>query len=300
MKWVRRLLLGLLILILIFIGVKYVQYRSGIKEVATQLPGPSTVIQTALGPVEYLKQGNSDKYVLLLHGTPGSYHTFMADVLVDEGFTVISPSRPGYFRTPLSSGETLQAQAALYVALLDALSIDSAAVIGFSGGGPSALLFASQFPERCSGLVVLGSTGRRFDEPSQNFIERTVMGSEFGRWVAYTALSGEFEGGDADKAKNYLQTAFFPMEQVSQGEQNDFKQFLSDWSADLTAIACPTLIIHGTEDELIPFSEATYIQQQIPNAVLVEKQGQDHFTVVFFEFGQNLKLAADFLNKPLQ
>ncbi len=300
MKWIRRLLLGLLILVILFIGFKYFQYRSAIQKVAAQLPGQSTVVQTAVGFVEYLKQGNSDKVVLLLHGTPGSYHTFRADVLLDQGFTVISPSRPGYFRTPLSSGETLEEQAVLYAALLDQLSIDSAAVIGFSGGGPSALLFASQFPQRCSGLVVLASSGRSFAEPSQNAIENMVMGSEFGRWTAYNALSGSFEDAAAEKAARYLQTAFFPMEQVAQGEQNDFKQFTSNWSVNLGAIECPTLIIHGTEDELIPFEEATYLQQQIPNATLLEKQGQDHFTVVFFEFEQNLQRAADFLNKTVE
>ncbi|WP_299537179.1 alpha/beta hydrolase [Ulvibacterium sp.] len=297
MKWIGRLLLGFLILIILFIGISFFQYRSAVQKVAEQLPGQSTVVQTSVGPVEYLKQGNSDKFVLLLHGTPGSYHTFRADALIDEGFTVISPSRPGYFRTPLSSGETIEAQSELYAALLDQLSIDSAAVIGFSGGGPSAILFASRFPQRCSGLVVLASSGRAFDEPEQNAIANMLMGSEFGRWMAYTSLSDEFEGAIADEAHRYLQSAFFPMEHVVPGEQNDFKQFTSNWNADLGAIECPTLVIHGTEDELIPFTEATYLQQQIPNTVLMEKQDQDHFTVVFFEFGENLKLAADFLNK---
>lgn len=300
MKWIGRILLGLLLLVLVFIGVKYFQYRSGVQKVAEQLPGQSTVVQTAVGPVEYFKQGNSDKVVLLLHGTPGSYHTFMADVLTDSGFTVISPSRPGYFRTPLSSGETLEAQARLYDALLDRLSIDSAAVIGFSGGGPSAIEFASRFPQRCSGLVVMASSGRTFDEPEQNAIENMVMRSEFGRWVAYTSLSDEFSDAAAEEAHSYLQTAFFPMEHVLQGEQNDFKQFASNWNADLAAIKCPTLIIHGTEDELIPFAEAEYLKQRIPKATLLEKQGQDHFTVVFFEFGPNLKHAADFLSQAMQ
>jgi len=299
MKWVGRILLGLLFLVFLFIGIMFFQYRSGVNQVAEQLPGRSTVVQTSEGPVEYLKQGTTDSYVLLLHGTPGSYHTFMADALIDAGFTVISPSRPGYFRTPLSSGETLSDQAALYAALLDRLSIDSIAVIGFSGGGPSALMFASQYPQQCSALAVMASSGRAFEVPPPSALEETLMGSEFGRWMAYTSLSGEFEGPEADEALNYLKTAFFPLEEVRDGEQNDFKQFLSNWRVDLAAIACPTLIIHGTEDELIPFSEATYLKEHIPNATLVDQQGQDHFTVVFFEFRDNLKMAAEFFKGTL-
>lgn len=142
MKWFKYIFGPLLLLLIVFIGIKYIQYRNGIEGVKASLPGESEVIETAKGPVEYLIQGESEKYVILVHGTPGSYHTFMANNLVDEGFTVISPSRPGYFRTPLSSGKDVNAQADLYAALLDALSIDSAAILGFSGGGPSAIQFA--------------------------------------------------------------------------------------------------------------------------------------------------------------
>ncbi len=260
------------------------------------LPGESRVVQTSLGSVEYMIQGNSDQYVLLVHGTPGSYRTFMADALVKEGFTVISPSRPGYFRTPLSSGETIPAQSALYAELLESLSVDSASIIGFSGGGPSALMFASLFPEKCTGLVVLASSGRSFDQPSTPFIQDIIMGSEFGRWSAYSSLSGEFEEEEAVVALEYLQTAFFPLEEVIAGEENDFSQFTSPWKVDLSSVQCPALIIHGTEDELIPFSEATYLDQQISNSRLLAKEGQDHFTVVFFEFRENLKEAARFLS----
>ena len=297
MKWFGRILLGLLIIIILFVGTNYFQYKAKIKDVADRLPGQSEVAQTVLGSVEYLKQGTGDKYLILLHGTPGSYHTFMADELVDAGFTVISPSRPGYFRTPLSSGVTISDQAKLYAALLDQLSIESAAVIGFSGGGPSAIAFASQFPDRCSGLVIMASTGRSFDAPEQSAVEKSIMGSEFGRWMAYSALSGEFEDNDQDMAEKYLQTAFFPMDQVTQGEKNDFEQFSSGWNSDLETITSPTLIIHGTNDELIPFKQAEYLNEKIPNATLIEKKGQDHFTVVFFEFEQNLKTAANFLNQ---
>lgn len=300
MKWIKRILGVLLLLLLVFIGVQYVQHLWGIQAVEAALPGNSQVVETRLGPVEYQIQGSSERYLLFIHGTPGSYRTFMANILMDEGFSVISPSRPGYFRTPLASGVSIDEQADLYAALLDALAIDSAAIVGFSGGGPSAIKFAARHPNRCSGLAVLASTGRAFEEPDRPFMQELVMGSEFGRWMGFSSMSGGFEQeATAEIALNYLQTAFFPMNQTEEGEQNDFKQFMTNWTGNLGSIQCPTLIIHGTEDELIPFTEATYLDQQILNSKLIAREGQDHFTVVFFEFDQNLKLAADFLNRAI-
>lgn len=300
MKWIKSILLGLLVVLVVFIGVQYIQYIRSVNQVKADLPGESIVAETVHGPVEYFIQGESNQYVLLIHGTPGSYRTFMADVLLNHGFTIISPSRPGYFRTPLSSGKTIDAQADLYAALLDHLSIDSAAIIGFSGGGPSALKFASQYTNRCSGLVVIASTGRPFEEPSRPLMENMMMGTEFGRWMGYGAMTSQFEAADTGEiALDYLRSGFFPSEQIQTGERNDFQQFASQWKVNLTSIQCPTLIIHGKEDELIPFSEAIHLNNEIPKSSLIAKEGKDHFSVVFFEFDKSLKMAADFLNDHL-
>jgi pimeloyl-ACP methyl ester carboxylesterase len=115
------------------------------------------VVKTALGPVEYQKTGNGPA-VLYAHGTPGGYDQGIAFArfFSDNQCTFISPSRPGYLRTPLASGPTPEQQADLYAALLDELGIQCASIIGFSGGGPSALQFTLRHPDRCSGLAMIG------------------------------------------------------------------------------------------------------------------------------------------------
>jgi pimeloyl-ACP methyl ester carboxylesterase len=76
-----------------------------------------------------------------------------------------------------------------------------------------------------------------------------------------------------------------------------FASRLPDRYAGLAAIEAPRLIVHGTEDELIPFSEATFLDAGIANSTLVAKDGQDHFTVVCFEFAENLRAAASRLSE---
>ena len=51
------------------------------------------------------------------------YNNYFSYIL-DAGIGVITPSRPGYGRTPLSSGKTSAEAADLLAALLDELKID--------------------------------------------------------------------------------------------------------------------------------------------------------------------------------
>ena len=73
--------------------------------------------------------------------------------MIDAGIGVISPTRPGFGRTPLASGPTPEESADLLAALLDELSIDQVLMFGISGGGPTSLQFALRHPNRCKALM---------------------------------------------------------------------------------------------------------------------------------------------------
>ncbi len=64
----------------------------------------SLIAETPRGPVEYARTGEGPVLVVL-HGGMGGWDQgmFLAED-IDEGFTVIAPSRGGYLRTPLSTG----------------------------------------------------------------------------------------------------------------------------------------------------------------------------------------------------
>jgi pimeloyl-ACP methyl ester carboxylesterase len=130
----------------------------------------SRVAETAAGPIEYARVGQGPA-VLVIHGCPGGYDQGLiaTKLAPSDEFTFISPSRPGYLRTPLHVGLTPEAQADSYAALLDALGISQAAIIGISGGAPSALQFALRHPGRCWGLVTVCAVARRL---SKNEIAR--------------------------------------------------------------------------------------------------------------------------------
>lgn len=112
------------------------------------------VIPTAVGPIEVAVAG-SGPVVVIVHGMPGDWKQArpIGEALLPH-HTVVLVSRPGYGRTPLRSGRTIDDQARGYAALLDVLAVDRATFVGVSGGGPSAAAFTRLFPERAAGLVL--------------------------------------------------------------------------------------------------------------------------------------------------
>ena len=118
----------------------------------TKLKSESQIYESSLGPIEYKIRGNNGPVVLIAHGTPGGHDQTIGHT---SGYRVLTPSRPGYLRTPLSVGYTPLEQAAAFKELLDGLGIEKVIVIGISGGGPSSMEFAADFPERTLGLIAL-------------------------------------------------------------------------------------------------------------------------------------------------
>jgi pimeloyl-ACP methyl ester carboxylesterase len=94
---------------------------------------------------------------LVAHGGPGGYDQALVvgELFRKNGFQIVAPSRPGYLETPLDFGKTAEEQGDLMAALLDALRIPSAVMIGVSGGGPASYQLAQRHPEKVGALVVI-------------------------------------------------------------------------------------------------------------------------------------------------
>src|SRR5262245_17081178 len=124
------------------------------------------VIETHCGPVEYSEAGTGEP-VLYFHGT-GVTCEVMLDIelpLIEEGFRLIVPNRPGYGRTPLSTHRSAADCAKVAAAFLDSLGIGSARLMGSSGGATFALAFATAYPLRTKSLVLLCPQVHRWDHP---------------------------------------------------------------------------------------------------------------------------------------
>jgi pimeloyl-ACP methyl ester carboxylesterase len=259
----------------------------------------SRVIETALGPVEYAIEG-SGPAVLLLHGTPGGYDQGLAvaHALLNDHYTVISISRPGYLRTP-STYRFSQEQADLCAALLNVLKISHAAVIGVSGGGPCALQFALRHAEYCDSLVLLCAVSHRFTITNRLFqkecydilspwsrFTRTVFshlltfnGPFLFLWEIYMKRKRDATIDEFNRANEMYQLRL-------DGFVNDTIDFETMPDHFWERIKAPTLVVQGSQDGDLSLSHAEWAARKIPHTELVIDDGGSHF--FFIEHKQRI------------
>ena len=127
-----------------------------------ELSRPTTVVSLPAGDVEYRLERREGGVVLVFHG--GHVRAGLAlgeEVFAASGYTVLAPSRPGYGRTALAAGPSVEEFTDVVRALCRRLGIDRvAAVVGISGGGPTAATMAARHGGCCRPATGHGRTGR--------------------------------------------------------------------------------------------------------------------------------------------
>lgn len=288
MRWLRFTLSLLLLAAAIAGLVSYTQFSAWRDSHIDALANTSRVVQTEVGQVEVAVTGTGPA-ILTVHGTPGGFDQVASTgSLFPKNHQQIAMSRPGYLRTPISSGRTPQEQAELHVALLDKLGINKAIALGVSGGGPSVIRLALDHPERTRAIVLLSARMRTKPKPSDDdgFSIRSIFSQDFLVWLFSEQLAdGLVSDVEAKQLTPYARQTFMqivmssvPEEMRATGKANDLIQMtdprLNTWP--LNEITAPTLIIHGLSDTGTDVEEAEYVRDQIPHAELVFLEG-GHF-----------------------
>ena len=254
-------------------------------------------IRTAAGPIEAAVVGTGPA-VLLVHGTPGSWRQlvpFAEDLAADH--TVVLPSRPGYGATPLTCGRTYAEQAHAYAALLDSIAVDRAAVVGVSGGGPSAAAFAAEHADRTSALVLACAVAPHLLRipPAFRVVALPGVGellSGASRWRGRRQLSRpesrenlirrELSAAELDRLDDVMRddvVRFFRSHLDAPaglaGLRNDVRQTRAT-HAFAGAVSAPTLVVHGDADTVVPVDHARAWADAIPGATLEVLPGASH------------------------
>ncbi|GAB3460501.1 alpha/beta hydrolase [Streptomonospora sediminis] len=172
---------------------------------------------------------------------------------------------------------TLDVLADDLVALLDALELPSAHLLGTSFGGAVAQHAALRHPERVASLILVAST------PS------FAMGSaavnellEMSHTERKNAAADFFftPGGRAEAQARPTQTLTARSPEQSARRHDAARQH--EVRDRLARIAAPALIVHGTEDRLAPYAGAVLMAERIPDAELRKIEGGRHGIAVEF------------------
>ena len=215
----------------------------------------------------------SGDVVLMLHGFTGTGRTHLGPQIdfFAEHYRVIAPDLRGYGRSepkPRPFGADFYRQDALDAgALLDALGIASAHVLGYSDGAEAAVLLAEERPDRVRSVVAWGVTG-------------------------------VFDPENASSARDFLPVADWETRRpewrqgiIDLHGSESLAPIIEGWSAGVLAILaaggdvslaradtirCPVLLINGEHDEGNPPYLARQLAQRIPDCTFEIWPGLGH------------------------
>ncbi|MDR7277135.1 alpha/beta fold hydrolase [Catenuloplanes atrovinosus] len=280
--------------------------------------------ETARGPIAYDLDGTDGPVVLSVHAGLGGADQgrLFARFLRREGFRVLSPSRPGYPGTPLSSGRTVEEQADLLAALLDTLRIARVGVFTASAGAPVAYTFAARHPDRVWAVVAVAgvSTANPDWAPSNPvrrfFVDKVVQKIAYltGAVSLDTIVTGTLDATSLftadEKARRQdhivndpgarefftaMVETTFPYEKRMPGTRNDALQRAS-LALPLRGMTTPTLVMHGSADGDVPFHDGQNAAALIPGARHHWMPGEDHLGFWLSPHAtDHQRVAADFL-----
>jgi class 3 adenylate cyclase len=169
-------------------------------------------------------------------------------------------------------------------AVMDDAGIDEAVLMGGAEGGPTCMLFAATHPQRVSALVLIGTFPRRLAAPDypagysqeqhewilRTFAERWGRGPVAIRTVAPTRAADPAFRAWFSRVQRYS---------VSPGSAIAWYRLSGEIDVRdvLPSIRVPTLVMHRTDDMIVPVAHGRHLAAAIPGARYVELAGGEQF-----------------------
>ncbi len=232
-------------------------------------------------PVGYETRGTGDA-VVLLHPFPFDRHLWrgLADSLAAR-HRVIAVDARGFGEAPLPGPYSIADLADDLAALLGELGVARASLVGMSMGGYTALAFAARYPDRL-GALVLADTRAAADtaevragrESAMNTIRTSGVDAYLTSSLPRLLSPGALPSVVADlrtRAETRPDSLLAGL--VAMRDR-------PDRSRELAAIACPTLVVCGEAEQIVPLAQMRAMAEAIPGAEFVSIPGAGHLAHV--------------------
>ena len=214
--------------------------------------------------------------LLIIHGNGGSINNFLYQIpYFSKSYKVIlADSRAQGKSVDTKDSLSYEMMADDLNALLDSLHTDSCYVIGWSDGGINGLLLAMRHPDKVKKLAVTGANLTPDTTAVDPFVYHWAM--NYNKQLASMKQT--------DSVKNMIKLAHL----LSYEPHISVEQ--------LSTIKCPTLVIGGDHDVLLP-RHTLLIAESIPKSYLWILPNSGHSTPIFYKDQFN-EVVGDFFKKP--
>ena len=205
------------------------------------------------------KGKNYELGILFIHGTPGSADNFKHQFHESWPHTVlVSYNRPGFWnsksRVPVGS---LKKQADAAFEVMEEFNVEKWILVGHSYGGPISLQMMTQRQEKILGNIQIG--GALDPELEKIYWIQRIGNSILFNWMIPNSLNS------------------------SNKELIQLKKDLEKLRFSFKELKSPIVMLHGSDDRLVPVSNCKYIEKELQKISLNHllhfdiKEGVDHF-----------------------
>jgi pimeloyl-ACP methyl ester carboxylesterase len=171
-------------------------------------------------------------------------------------------------------------------AVMAAVGSRHAVLLGVSEGGPLCSLFATTYPERTRGLIMIGTYAKRMWAPDYPWAPDLEARERFieeihNNWGGPVGIDARAPSRASDPAfrewwSTYLRQGASPGAALTLTQMNA----QIDVRNVLPHVRVPTLVVHRTGDRTLLVDEGRYVASLIPGAQFVELPGDDHLPFV--------------------
>lgn len=253
---------------------------------------------------------NLEKVVFYSHGFPAS--RIEASVAHREaerrGITIVALDRPGFGASEWYPGRRFEDWAEDVRLVADHLGVARFALLGVSGGTPTAVAAAAMLSDRVSSLTIVSGVGPITGSSSlegMNLANRALM--SLGRRAPWPAEKIVWGIAQLWRAFPRVVMVWFGVllpavdrqvvsrrevgvilaknirEALAQGVRGTVLEFMlltSDWSGLLGKVRVPTTIWHGDADTYVPLAMGESLHRGIPGSAFHKVVGGGHFMIL--------------------
>ncbi len=242
----------------------------------------------------YYEDHGSGQPVVLIHGYPldGSSWEKQTAVLLEAGKRVITYDRRGFGKSDRpTSGHDYDTYAADLSALVSALDLQDAVLVGFSMGSGEVMSYISRYgTQRVAKAVFIGALQpfmlKTDENPSGGLTQEAVDGMldtiKADRYAFFTGFLKNFYKTDENLGTRISEEALRNSWQLAANMSPytsvwAVSTWFHDWRADIDKIDVPTLIMHGTGDLNVPIDiTSRVLAKLLPSATYIEIEGAPH------------------------